>query len=410
MYDLVEDGRYYTLEKVKKIADFPSPERYYPGMKIRHFERMYHCADEFGALVDWNTGEHIIQRGWFCGDRYCPVCTIKRSLQEYSKLTFQMEQFQEEYQYYFLTLTLPNNQDGFREEMDLMKSILRDLGNFFGFDNHKDSLKLCEGLFGSFEITKSDKGWHPHVHLVLAYPKKYIVSSKVHKYVDRNGRQRMFENELVLQCGKKKKILSHESIMQEYIRLIKRKTDKYNERFEDLHFLDICFHPCYNIEDGVNEMTKYLIDFEAIQSADDMFVYIRDSYGMTQRVRRGVFKFTPELKEAHKEYLDKLHEEAEQSFYFIQSDENDQPVKKDICSAQIRWFYNYYILSRVIAVIQNVEFTDRKRRVAVLQRIKCEVDKNGTVHFERLEDKVLKGWRFDIQYTVPDFVNVRFDE
>lgn len=403
MYDLLADGRFYHLQRASKIKDLPSKWDY-GDQPVRYLERMYHCADTMTAVVDWNTGDHRLQRGFFCGDRVCPVCAIKRSLWEYSKLTWQMEHFQEEYTYYFLTLTLPNNPDGFREEINLMSSLLKELGDYLGYDHHKGQLRLCEGFFGSYEITKSAHGWHPHLHLILAYPKKYICSTpNIRKYIDRNGRERVFVNELVVSCGKKKITLSHDSIMKKYIELVKARTDKYNDRLEDFNFLNIGFQPCYNIEQGVNELTKYLIDFEALTSADELFTYLYDSYGLRQRVRRGIFRWTPEVKAAHRAFLDELH--AKDDFYFIQS--------ANTRNANVTWYGNSYMFSTVVIQERQVEFTDRKKRVAVLQRIKCTVnyDNPGSPRYDykRLPDKIIENWQIDIPQTVSVYEQVQLE-
>ncbi len=312
MYEMLEDGRFYHLQRASNIKDLPAPGTYKSGEIVRYFDRMYHCADNLQGHINYDTGEHTIERGWFCGDRVCPVCQIKKSLWEYSKLTWQMEHFQEDYTYYFLTLTLPNNPDGFREEMNLLSSSLTELGRFLGYNSEKGRKCVCAGIYGSFEITKSEYGWHPHLHLVLAYPSKYVKYSETHKYFNaRKGKEVTYLNDLhICDDDGYDKHFSHKSVMERYIQIIQKKTHKYDERLEDLRFLNIGFEPCYNIEQGVNEMTKYLIDFEAFETSDDLFVYLYDSYNLKQRVRRGIFRWTPEVKAAHKEFLDKLHEDA----------------------------------------------------------------------------------------------------
>lgn len=353
MYDLLEDGRFYTLARCDQIKDLPRNYKREMG-EVRIFERMYHCADTLTGYINTEDGSHKVTRGFFCGDRLCPVCTIKKSLWEYSKLTWQMNNFKEDYQYYFLTLTLPNRQDGFRDELNLLYSILRDLFDFIGYDQKSNRFRFCEGVFGSFEITKSDYGWHPHLHLVLAYPKKYIESTKTVTKVIK-GKQRTFENGLQLRAGKKSLFLNQDNIMSKFIDLIQSKTGVYNERLEDLRFLNIGFQPCYNIDDGVNEMTKYLIDFEALQSAEDLYIYMRDTYRFQQRVRRGCFRWTKDLKKLHKQFLDKMHEE--ENLHFIQL-----PYVKQV---KFTWFdkKKKYYAYHDFPALQDVEYSNLKRKV-----------------------------------------------
>lgn len=371
MYDLLEDGRFYMLARSENIKDLPRNYKKEMG-EVRIFERMYHCADTLSGYVDLDSGKHKVTRGFFCGDRLCPVCTIKKSLWEYSKLTWQMNNFKEDYQYYFLTLTLPNRQDGFREELDLLNSILRDLFAYIGYEQNGDRFRFCEGIFGSFEITKSDAyGWHPHLHLVLAYPKKYIESTKtVTKNIkDKYGniKQRTFENGLQLRAGKKSLYINQDLIMSKFVEFIQKKTDVYNDRLEDLKFLNIGFQPCYNIDDGVNEMTKYLIDFEALQSADDLFVYMRDTYRFKQRVRRGCFRWTKELKVLHKQFLDEMHQQ--ENIHFIQLP-NVKPFN-------FIWRKDKYYAFRDFPALRQVEFTNLQQNVTVRQYLKMNYYSRG---------------------------------
>lgn len=389
MYEMLEDGRFYHLQRASNIKDLP--KHYVKGEKVRYLERMYHCADNLQGHINYDTGEHTIERGWFCGDRVCPVCQIKKSLWEYSKLTWQMEHFQEEYTYYFLTLTLPNNPDGFRDEINLLSSCLTELGAFLGLARQKrDSVnQLCDGMYGSYEITKSEHGWHPHLHLVLAYPTKFIGDSDIRTYLDpRTHKKRTFVNKLEITNGKKELILSHDAIMHKFIELVKKKTGKYNERLEDLNFLNIGFEPCYNIEQGVNEMTKYLIDFEALETSDDLFTYLFDSYKLTQRVRRGIFRWTPEVKAAHKEFLDKLHKDA--IFILYNSTQNVVP-----CS--FTWYGNCFLASSVVIEERPKEFTNQMKKVAVRRSMFLSVTypkgREPTYRNFRLTDKLLPNWK-----------------
>lgn len=394
LYDLLAEGRFQTLEKAKKIKGIPAHWSSACGRTVKYFEKMYHCADTFSATVDYDTGAHILNHGFFCQDRICPVCCVRKSLKEYSKLTFQMNQFNDRYTYYFLTLTLPNNPDGFRSELDLLSKILTELGDFLGFDHTKRSIQLCEGLYGSYEITKSDYGWHPHLHLVLAYPKEYIVSTATVKKTIR-GRERVFENGLSLRSGSKTLFLSQDKIMEKYIQLIRKYTDVYNERLEDLNFLNIGFQPCYNIEQGVNEMSKYLIDFEAIKNKDDLFVYIRDSYNKKQRVRRGCFIWTEEIAEAHREFMDQW--KLAQNLNFMQLGEavgSDQSSRRNVHASNIFWHRDGYVACYLAEKEYIIPFTYIKKIVFYYHRIKISpcFDSSGKpsgYRVDRLSDLLL---------------------
>lgn len=307
MYLLLAEGRFQQLPQAKEIKDLPT-EFHYSDIErhdVRYFERIYHCADVMNGFYNKETGKTVITDGFFCGTRFCPICAIKKSIREYSKITYQMEQFGDKYDYFMLTLTLPNNQDGFREEIKLLSSCLRDLLGFFGF-REDNSHCLCSGAYGSYEITKSEAGWHPHLHLILAFPKDYIVDFvQVTRYD--GSRKRNFINKLVISDGAVKRNFDHTIVMNKFIDLVTRRTDKYNDLLENLWFFDIGFEKCYNFEKGRNELTKYLIDFEDLNDYNDLFVFMRDSYRIKQRVRRGIFIWTDEWQEKWRSNFEEIN-------------------------------------------------------------------------------------------------------
>lgn len=356
MYDLLADRRFYSLERAKHIHDLPA--YWVQGdPRVRYLERMYNCASNLSGIMDPSTGKHYIDHGFFCGDRVCPICAIKKSLKEWSKLRWHMESFGDKYTYYFLTLTLPNNQDGFKEEINLLSDILTQLGEFIGYNRRKDMFSFCDGFYGSFEITKSAAGWHPHVHLVLAYPKEYVISTNtVYKKI--NGRERTFENGLQLRAGKRSLFLSQDNIMQRFIELVKLRTHKYDEALEALPFLNISFMPCYNVDDVSNEMSKYFIDFEALQSADDLFIYMRDIYKLKQRVRRGIFIWSPDVEQQYIKYLDDYHNQINVLY-------NTEKCEK----FSFRWSgTDYYIAFKYVDKDFPIMFTNKFKKGKVMIR------------------------------------------
>lgn len=372
MYDLIKDGRFYQLDRAKKIK-LPSK---YEGGPIESFERIYACADTFTAIVNEKTGKHSIRSADYCNDRICPVCTVRKTLKEYGKLSWKLEQLKDDYTFYFLTLTLPNNFEGFGYELKLMKSVLKDLLEFVGYDNQASRFRFCKGVYGSYEIVKKDKGWHPHLHIILAYPKEYIESTKTaHKVI--KGKKRVFENGLQLSCGKKSLLLSVDSIMNRYIELIQSKTDIYNERLQDLLFLDIGFQPCYNIEEGVNELTKYMTKFENIETADDLFIFMRDSYNLGQRVKRGIFKWTEEEKEKYKQHI--IAFEERENLYFTQSEES-YPYN-------FEYFKGHYYGTRYVLKDVPIPYTSGTQKLYFAKTIKLEPIYDKDRRFVRYEVK-----------------------
>lgn len=309
LYDLLNDGKLHDLKFAEKVKDFPSRESidyitYGNGegeQTVRYFDRIFHCGDNLTGFINPKTEKYIVTDGFFCEHRMCPVCATKTSLREYSKITFQMEQFQDKYEYYMLTLTLPNNPDGFKEEINILSKCLSQFCRYFKYDSRNVDTNACAGVYGSFEITKSSKGWHPHLHLILAFPKENIVKYEANTIYD-GKRNRTFVTDFnvrqMSKTGWRYYHYDHQSIMNEFIRLVQKITTKYDERLTKQRFLNIGFERCYNVEHGRNELTKYLIDFEDLKDKNDLLVYLRDSYGIKQRVRRGVFIWTDEWEDS----------------------------------------------------------------------------------------------------------------
>lgn len=355
--DLIRDGRFYDIPSSKKIKDFP---KYGTVTKdtnlwnIRYLERLFHCSDDMYGHLDPDGTFHY-EGAKLCGKRICPICTTKRAINDFSKLKFQMDNMQDEFCYYMLTLTLPNNKLGFKDELKIMKKVSRDLFRFIGYEGDGNKFNFCSGIFGSYEIKKSDKNndWHPHLHVVLAYPKQYIIEQHVNEF-HLGYKKRIYENGLVLRSGKKTLTLSADNVMEKYIQLIQKYTDIYNDRLNNKRFIDIGFHPCYGIEDSVNELTKYLFKFDSIKNADDLYVFLRDIHGFKQHVRRGVFKWTDELDEQYKQYLDQKY--CDENLHFIQSGSK---------AVTVRFHKNTYIAFYDSPALLNVEFTNLKRECIV---------------------------------------------
>lgn len=315
LYELFNEGKFHDLPMAKKIKDLPSFEstQYIDygtddsQQQIRFFDRLYHCADTMHGFINPKTNQHIVTDGIFCGHRICPICATKKSLKEYSKITFQMEELGEEYEYFFLTLTLPNNKDGFREELNLIDKSLRDFLLYFRYNSDRDT--ACAGAYGSYEITKSDKGWHPHLHLILPFRKSDIVRYEVKEYFNGRRLNKYVQDLTIREWSEAKQkyvnyTYSHDSIRERWLDTIKKHSDKYN----DYTYFSIGFERCYNIDKGKNELTKYLIDFEDIKTKEDLYIYLRDSYGVRQRVRRGIFIWDDDIDSRYKEHCD-IHKE-----------------------------------------------------------------------------------------------------
>lgn len=334
LYEMVADGSFYDLPMAKRIKKLPEKGSYgYENIpiynkhkknnkvkQIPYLEKFYACCENVKGKYNAELKQYkIVSNRDYCNLGFCPACEVKRSMKEYSKLMYRLEKFGDKYEYYFLTLTLPNNKDGFGDELKLYKKCLKDLLFQFGFKEDKSGVQesICAGAYGSYEITNRGKGWHPHLHLILAYPKEFVKDYKDHKYLTRDGREIIFCDNFEVQ-GKKRSIqLNYDKIVQLWIKYVTKYTDKYDSYLKEKYWFDVNFVKVTNVNDGIKELAKYLIDFNCITSKEDLFVFIRDSYGTKQRLQRGCFRMTPEAKEEYKEYMDRRAKE--ENSYFIQS-------------------------------------------------------------------------------------------
>lgn len=393
LYELLNEGKLYDLPFVKRCKDFPKKgsEKYFyyghdysqdevnvskivdenipEGAPVKYFERIYNCGSHMSGYYNPVRKKYIVTDGNFCENRLCPICAVKRSRRDYAKISFQMEHFQEEYEYYFLTLTLPDNPDGFGEELTLYNQVLPELLRFFGFRTDDDSLP-CKGAYGSYEIKigKNSGAWHPHLHLILAYPKDRIINYESVEYFD-GIRNRVNVNDFAVQWSHKKiKHFSTDSIRERFIQIVQRITDKYDQRFAEKRFLNVGFEKCYNIEQGRNELCKYLIDFEDLRNKEDLLVYLRDSFGRRQRVRRGIFIWTDDWDDAFNLWKaqkkdEELNELVENGIFILYN---------TVCPCEFVWTGVTYCCTYWYESTVPIPYTNRTKRVMKTEMVFLE--------------------------------------
>lgn len=116
---------------------------------------------EFRRLLCIGCGEQI-DVPVYCGNRFCPVCSITRSIRVKSRLTHLVNSQVKipGYEFYFWTFSLAN-------QPDLAKAIkkLRD-----GFRKLRNRAYWKKKVFGGafvIEITGKPGSWHPHIHCII---------------------------------------------------------------------------------------------------------------------------------------------------------------------------------------------------------------------------------------------------
>jgi hypothetical protein len=98
----------------------------------------------------------------------CPLCAIRRAAKHLRRYVERCELLAGAHDFYLVTLTVKNGPDLEERYRHLVSSWKR-LNHRAkkGYGVYADA----SGSFGSVEFTKSEAGWHPHMHMIWAMPK-----------------------------------------------------------------------------------------------------------------------------------------------------------------------------------------------------------------------------------------------
>lgn len=134
-------------------------------------------ADRAAACSTWlqfhvaANGDRSLSSANFCNLRLCPLCTARRARSAAHRLSKVMDQVQREHhcQFIFLTLTIKNCEG--HELSDRLKLITKAWDRF---QRHRPIQRAVKGWFRALEITRKGKGYHPHIHAILAVEDDYF--------------------------------------------------------------------------------------------------------------------------------------------------------------------------------------------------------------------------------------------
>lgn len=194
-----------------------------------------------------------LQNANFCKDRLCPLCSWRRSYKIFAQVSQIIEFIGSEYEFIFLTLTVPS----VPSEM-LSKTLDRMLKSWDLLCKRKVFKSSVNGFFRSLEITRNnDKHsksyglYHPHYHCVLAVSRSYFKE----KYISRDEWLSLWQS-----CYK------DQSITQVDIRRVRDK------------FADEAVNAVNQLASAVAEIAKY-----AVKSSDYIFT---DNEALTDNIVR----------------------------------------------------------------------------------------------------------------------------
>lgn len=174
------DRKLYTRYLCESYSRFSSYG--FDTAKINYFDR-YSSVLSCSKFLDFGltaSGEHKLCKANFCRDKFCPMCAWRRTRKMYNQVYSCIDSIQSDYQFLFLTLTIPNV-----EAVELSNTI--DLLNksFQAFIRYNFLKDILVGYVKCLEITYNRRrdDYHPHLHVLLVVSLDYFVSDN---YISRD--------------------------------------------------------------------------------------------------------------------------------------------------------------------------------------------------------------------------------
>ena len=130
------------------------------------FLEFAHEVDSYGTIDEKGKLYHA----FFCRDRFCPMCSWRRSLKLFANVSQCIPKITSKYKCVLLTLTVPNC-----TEQDFRSTIDRLMLSWKKFTRYKKFRSIVKGFFRVLEVTRNQKNGslHPHFHIILVVPKSY---------------------------------------------------------------------------------------------------------------------------------------------------------------------------------------------------------------------------------------------
>lgn len=142
-------------------------------------ERISTCGDFLQFLSDEKIEHLKLENANFCGNRFCPQCSVNKSREDAIQLATMVEYLTQKFNYnlIFLTLTAPNiGSDDVKEELnEYTKSFER-------LFKTKKIKAISKGYVRKLEMTYNSESdtYHPHYHVLIAVNKSYFDDSRLY--------------------------------------------------------------------------------------------------------------------------------------------------------------------------------------------------------------------------------------
>ena len=170
----VNDTIYQTLSKAEKFILNTEELRnilhkyYIERGKIPQAKAVRDCG-RFLMFKQYKDKESTAQlaRANFCKNPLCPMCAWRKHIKTYNIMQYAVEELQGKVSH--LVLAIPNTSNITKERLTMLKeravSFVRSELN-------------CDDYFSSLEIVASEKGYHPHIHMLLCTKDFFEVSKE----------------------------------------------------------------------------------------------------------------------------------------------------------------------------------------------------------------------------------------
>lgn len=164
-------------EKLLKIAEKLISDKKI-NMTKKTTERIKDCATYLEFLADRNLENLKLKSGIFCKNRFCPICSKKKSIKNACEIKIITDYISCELKrkFLFVTLTAPNVCGN-----ELDKEITKYNLAFKKLVERKIFKKAIKGYLRKLEVTYNKKTnmYHPHFHIVLSVTSSYFVNDYI---------------------------------------------------------------------------------------------------------------------------------------------------------------------------------------------------------------------------------------
>lgn len=171
--EILSDGKFPWKER--KMKNLRLSDIYqYIGYE-EYGQRARHCSTwlQYFARLD---GVKDLAGANFCQLRLCPLCTARRARKAAWNLSQIMNKVQADHDgtsYIFLTLTVKNCDGAHLPEALSLLSL-----GWQRLQEQRAVERAWSGWFRAVEITRRGRGYHPHIHAIIAVTQDYFDRSK----------------------------------------------------------------------------------------------------------------------------------------------------------------------------------------------------------------------------------------